>query len=351
MTMTSPPRDAAAVDSPLPVLAARGGIGGVLMGLANLVPGVSGGTMLLAAGVYPNFVKAVAEITTLKFRLRSIILLGSVVVAALLAIVLLAGPVKDLVVNQRWIMYSLFIGLTLGGVPLIWRMLEGLETRAIIGCIVGFGLMGVLAFVQPSDAVATHEGHPYLLYFLAGLAGASAMVLPGVSGGYLLLVLGQYVTILAAISAVKDAARAGDFAAASETLHVIVPVGIGVILGVVGVSNLVRWLLEHHRQITLGGLLGLLLGAVLGLWPYQQGVAPEVGSEFKGDIVARVGEQLVMQTTGKAISPEVFPTEFFAPNTTQMLVAPAIIFAGFIASVLLSKIGGSENGSRGNSAD
>ena len=93
-------------------LVVRSSLGGVLMGLANLVPGISGGTMLLAAGVYPAFIEAIAEVTTLRFRLRSVILLGTVVAAAGLAILLLAGLVRTLVIEQRWVMFSLFIGLT-----------------------------------------------------------------------------------------------------------------------------------------------------------------------------------------------------------------------------------------------
>ncbi len=104
------------------LLIIRSSIGGCLMGLANLVPGISGGTMLLAAGVYPGFISAIAEVTRFRFRIRSLVLLASVVASAALAILLLAGNVKDLVTNYRWLMYSLFIGLTLGGVPLVYRM-------------------------------------------------------------------------------------------------------------------------------------------------------------------------------------------------------------------------------------
>ena len=98
------------------------------MGLANLVPGISGGTMLLAAGIYPRFIDAVAEVTRFRFRFRSLLVLGCVVVAAGLGILLLAGTLKDLVVDKRWIMYSLFIGLTLGGVPVVWRMARPAST-------------------------------------------------------------------------------------------------------------------------------------------------------------------------------------------------------------------------------
>ena len=133
----------------LPLLVVRGSIGGVLMGLANLVPGISGGTMLLAAGVYPGFINAIGEVTTLKFRKASLLLLSAVVVSALLAIVLLAGPVKDQVVHHRWIMYSLFIGLTLGGVPVVWRLIKkprGVEVW--VSALCGFIAMAALAYVQ-----------------------------------------------------------------------------------------------------------------------------------------------------------------------------------------------------------
>jgi putative membrane protein len=104
------------------LLAVRGAIGGTLMGLANLVPGISGATMLLVAGVYPGFIGAIAEVTTFRFFARSLVLLAAIVGTAALAILLLAGSVKGLVEDHRWMMYSLFIGLTLGGVPIVWRM-------------------------------------------------------------------------------------------------------------------------------------------------------------------------------------------------------------------------------------
>ncbi len=104
------------------VVAARSLFGGLLMGLANLVPGISGGTMLLAVGIYEMFIEAIADMTRFRFRFRSLLVLGCVVLAAGIGIVLLAGLLKDLVLDHRWIMYSLFIGLTLGGLPVVWRM-------------------------------------------------------------------------------------------------------------------------------------------------------------------------------------------------------------------------------------
>ncbi len=103
------------------------------------------------------------------------------------------------------------------------------------------------------------------------------MILPGLSGGYLLLLMGQYVPILSAIDQFKEAIRARDFAAALDpALSVLLPVGLGVIVGVVLIGNLLKWLFNHHRQMTLGILVGLLLGSVVGLWPFQEGIPPEI---------------------------------------------------------------------------
>ena len=156
---------------------------------------------------------------------------------------------------------------------------------------------------------------------VAGLAGASAMILPGVSGGYLLLLLGQYVPILGGIDQVKEAIKGRDIAAAIDpAISVVLPVGIGVVLGVVVVGNLLKWLLEAHREATLGALLGLLLGSTIGLWPFQNGVAPEPGDVIKGVVVT---EENVSE-----IEKEDWKTEYFSPNPTQAIGSLALVVVG-----------------------
>ena len=118
--------------------AIRAAVGGVLMGLANLVPGISGGTMLLAAGIYTDFIEAIADITVFKFRRSAIVLLATVVGSAAVAILLLAGAVQALVIDHRWVMYSLFIGLTLGGAPLVWRLAKPVTRPVYVGAVAGF---------------------------------------------------------------------------------------------------------------------------------------------------------------------------------------------------------------------
>ena len=174
--------------------------------------------------------------------------------------------------------------------------------------------MALLAFVEPSEANASAQGHPYLLLFVAGVAGASAMILPGISGAYLLLVLGQYVRILAAIEEFTAGLRDGDWARAAATAHVGIPVGLGVVAGVTGVSNLARWLLARYERTTLGFLLGLLVGAVLGLWPYRELV----------DVLA---------------DDTVHKTRLFAPTLLQIGAGVALVAVGFGISWGVSRVG------------
>ncbi len=321
-------------------LAVRGTVGGLFMGLANLVPGISGGTMLLAVGIYPQFINGIAEVSTFTFKPKTLLTLGCIVGGALIAVLGFAGIVSSLVVDQRWMMYSLFIGLTLGGVPLLWSMLRQADSVVVVTALIGITVMAAIALVSPGGAAQGVEGsHPYAMYFLGGLAGASAMVLPGISGGYLLLILGQYVTILTAISTFKDGLSAGNMAVMFDAMHVLVPFGIGVALGVVGVSNLVKVLLERYVRATLGLLLGLLLGAVIGLWPFQHGVPPAEGSMFRGDRVTIVDGQPTMATTGRVVETKDFETAFFTPTPIQIGGALAFILLGFGISMGVAHLG------------
>jgi len=321
------------------LLVLRGALGGTLMGLANLVPGISGGTMLLAAGVYPGFIEAIAEVTTLRFKLRSVLLLGTIVATAALGILLLAGTVKMLVVEHRWVMYSLFIGLTLGGVPLVWRMARPLDRSLVTAAVVAFGIM--LAMALTGGAGGSDAGRSYVLVFLAGLAAASAMILPGVSGGYLLLLLGQYETILGTVDQLKigllgnSAGSGPDFALVLDAMHVVIPLGLGIVAGVVGVSNLLKWLLHHYEKATLGALLGLLFGAVVGLWPFQQGRAPEIGDVIKG--------QVVTLENASGFEPDDWPVRFFDPTPAETAGSLGLVGLGLAGTLLIGRLGRDED--------
>jgi putative membrane protein len=269
------------------------------MGLANLVPGVSGGTMILVTGLYDDFITAVADVTRLKFRRRHVLVLGLIGGAAVVAIAGLAGPLSRAVTLHQSAMFSLFIGFTLGGVPLLLKMLDRVTPGAMIGVVAGLGIMVGVALadsdkpdksaIREAVAAGTFVITPnYDRDVVAGVLGMSAMVLPGISGAYMLLVLDRYETILAAISVTKSYAlsfgRNGDIATA---MRVIVPTAVGAVLSLVLFTNLLKWLLHRFPKPSLGVLLGILLGSVIGIWPF--GAASAGGDYLLGALLAAAG--------------------------------------------------------------
>lgn len=314
----------------IPFLAVRSGIGGLLMGFANLVPGISGGAMLLIVGVYAGFLNAIAEVVTFRFRLRSLVLLAFVGGGAGLAILFLAGIVRDLVIDYRWQTYSVVIGMRLAAIPLVWRLARPATPTLWVGVAIGLALTAAAAsfvYFPPTQGGAVASG-PGIL-FLAGLLGASATILPGLDGSYILMLLGQYAPILGAIDRFKEALVGGDTSAAAAEFGVLIPVGLGVALGIGGVSLLVRWCMRRFPKPTFGVLLGILLGAFIGLYPFGRHPEPALGST-----VAR----LVVTPENQAKLREKAPPEFFRPSTSQALAGVGLIVAGVLAGLALSKL-------------
>jgi len=315
------------------------------MGLANLVPGVSGGTMILALGLYDRFIGAVAELTTLRWSLRLFTFLALVCAGAVTALVGLAGVLVDLVVEHRWIMYSLFVGMTLGGVPELVRLTRPFRPQELVAVLAGVGLMAWLAFGLGDQAFPESIG----TYVLMGALAASSMILPGISGSYLLLIFGYYELIVGSVS--RDA-LSEDLAG---SLRILVPVGIGAALGIGLLSNLLKFVLARFRGPSHGMLLGLLLGSVLGLFPFQEPVHPDLADKQTRKAV----EALVVDGTPAAELPELDParaeelrgryagkdrgelkklsleTESFRGSAGQWAAALALLAAGFGVTQLL----------------
>jgi putative membrane protein len=342
-----------------PVVMLRCALGGVLMGLANLVPGISGGTMLLASGVYRRFINAIADVTRLRFSLGALATLGVIVGAAMAAVVLGAGIVKWLVVEHRWVMYALFIGLTLGGVPIVWRLARPATVATWVGAALGFAALGGIAGAGWMGYEPGGGGSASMwLFVVGGAAAAGAMILPGVSGGYLLLVLGLYVPILTSIDRVKVGISERDIGILLGEWRVVVPVGVGVVLGVVVISNVLRWLLRAHEKPTLGALLGLLVGAVVGLWPFQASIEPQVGDVLKGQAVVAVEERpdddgnvrRVAVTAIDEIEREDWKTGVFTPNAVQVVGAIGLILVGFVLTQVVARVGDERDGAGAESS-
>jgi len=312
-------------------VAARAAISGILTGFANLVPGISAGAVLLATGIFQDFINAMSELATFKFRARSLLLLGMLGIGWVGAVLLGAGLVKGLVTDHRWVMYSLFIGLTLGGVPLVWLKRSDRDTGFWVAAAVGLSIMTGLGLMQMTGVLGSGDataGVPMLV--LAGVLAAGATVLPGGSGTFVLLLMGLYVPILTSVSLVKDAMVARDVSAMFAQTWILGPFAIGMLGGLVSVSLLTKWSLARFPRATYGLLLGLLVGSVVGLFPFQRGIAPSIGDVVKG--------QVVTPETLPRIEPDDWPVQFFAPTVIEAAIALGLIGAALVLTVGLCKL-------------
>lgn len=269
---------------PAPPAPARVLSGGLLMGLANLVPGVSGGTMILALGLYERFIGVLADLSRLRLSRASISFLVLLLAGAGVALVGLSGLAVGLVTEHRWVMYSLFIGMTLGGSPELWRECRPLRPGAVVAFLVTFALMAALAWGLKDTQIP--ESTPVLVGM--GMLGAASMILPGISGSYMLLLFGMYDVVIGALSA---GALREDF---SGSLAILIPVGIGAVLGIGLLSNLLKFVLARYSAASHAALLGLLVGSVLGLWPFRSPTNPELANKpfRKGVVMLVAGAEL-----------------------------------------------------------
>jgi putative membrane protein len=307
-------------------------LGGMLMGLANLVPGISGGTMLVAAGVYRRFIEAISELSRLRFRPAPLLTIAAVAIPAACSIALFATLVSQALIEMRWVMYSLFIGLTFGGVPVLWAVLRPATAAGWIGAAIGAGGMVAITWIQAGEVGSDGVAGGWML-LLGGVAGAVAMILPGVSGAYLLMLLGQYRPILGAIREGAAALSAGDFAGMWTVGLFLLPVAVGVGLGLVAASNVLRWLLRRFEKATLGVLLGLLIGAPAGLYPFKEGTPPRAGETFRGEVLDEAAAEKLLA------KPKDWPERSFTPSIGQVGGSVAIAMLGFVATLGVARLG------------
>lgn len=288
--------------------------------------------MLLAVGIYGLVVESIANLASLRGRAKSIMILVLVILPAIVAIVLLSGVAGRFVLEYRWIAFSLFIGLTLGGVPVLMRSIGRFTLGACLGLL--GGLLAMVLLVLSEGSIRASAGETGTLgLFGSGAAAGAAMLLPGLSGSYVLLILGQYVVVLSAIDEARAAFGVRAWSELLETGWTILPVALGVLVGIGLVGVIVRWLLENLKKVTLGVLLGLLVGAIFGLWPFRSPVPPPVGEVFRGVLVDS-------REQAEATKPKYWPTEPFSPSVAQFSGAGALVLVGASISGAIGLLGG-----------
>ncbi len=239
------------------------------MGTADLVPGVSGGTIALVLGIYERLVGSIREGSSalggvVKFDLEGfrthlkrvewgflLPLLGGI----LLAVVLLASFLEDQLEERPTVLAGFFLGLVVGSVVIAWKLIDNPTAQhKVIVVVVALSLFVLLGLGEAKTA----SDPSYLAFFGAGALAICAMILPGISGSLILLLLGMYAPILSAVS--------------DRDLTTIAVVGLGAVVGLALFSQVLNWALKNHHGPMLAGLVGLMAGSTRVLWPWPDGV-------------------------------------------------------------------------------
>ena len=242
---------------------------GIVIGISNVIPGVSGGTMMVSMGIYDRLILVLTHFV--KRMKEAVALLVPIAIGMLLAIALFAKLFSEVLFPRFPLQTNLFfIGLILGGLPIIYRKVKGVSIKLpqVFAFLLFFVLVTVLAVVgegNGADADITLSIGNVLKLFFVGVVAAATMVIPGVSGSMIMMILGYYNTIIDTINACIDALRAFDIPALLDTFIVLVPFGIGVVIGIVAVAKLVEFMLRKFPAVTYWAIIGLIVASPIAI--------------------------------------------------------------------------------------
>ena len=236
---------------------------GMVIGLANIIPGVSGGTMMVSMGIYDTLIHCITHLFK-EFK-KSILTLLPYAVGMVLAIGGLSFALKWAFAVYPLPTNTLFIGLILGGLPAILRQVKG-KKKGAVGAVlfaVFFALIIVMQIFQ-SEHVATITlsfGEVVKLFVLGAVASAT-MVIPGVSGSMILKLLGYYEPVVTvAIPGLISGLAHGEWAAVGANVGILLPFGLGIVVGIFAIAKLIEILLAKWKCITYGAILGLVVAS------------------------------------------------------------------------------------------
>lgn len=245
------------------------------MGAADIVPGVSGGTVALVVGIYDRLIENVStgasalkslvtgNIDGFSEKLKAVewVWLLSLLAGIGLAIAALSSIIETALQDHPIQMAGLFLGLVVGSALVAFRLLDRIDVVAI-GLLVGTAVALFLLLGLRTDTEAQEVGNevasaPLWAFFLAGAIAICAMILPGISGSFILVMLGMYLEVLGAVN--------------ERDFLVLAVFMVGAVLGLAVFSTLLNWLLERYRDWVLAIMIGLMLGSLRVLWPWPNG--------------------------------------------------------------------------------
>lgn len=242
-------------------------IKGFIMGIANVIPGVSGGTLALTLGIYEKLIKAISHFfKNLKDNIKFLLPLG---IGMVLAVITMSNVIDYSFKNFPLPTTLFFMGLVVGGVPILYKRVQGTkESKKVSSYVIGsitfifviaLALSDQLFNINITANLSNMNFFEYILLFLVGIIAAATMVIPGVSGSLVLMLLGYYYPIL---ELVTEITKFNNLFTNIITGGVF---GLGILVGIVGVSKLIEFLLEKYEVKTYFGVLGFILSSIIAI--------------------------------------------------------------------------------------
>ena len=242
---------------------------GVVIGVANIIPGVSGDTMMVSMGIYDTLIHCITHLFK-EFK-KSIKTLLPYAVGMLVGIVALASVINWGMENHPLPTNTLFIGLILGGLgPLLKKVdTKKINAAAVAAFIALFALIIWLG-IQRKDSIQNAESIDMnvlqmLIMVFIGMIASATMIIPGVSGSLVLMLLGYYKPVVNALSTLKDGLFSMDFSIMGQPVLMLLPFLLGIVLGIFGVAKAIEWLTAHYPTPTYCGVLGLVVASPISL--------------------------------------------------------------------------------------
>ena len=238
---------------------------GMVIGIANVIPGVSGGTLMVSMGIYDKLILVLTHF--IKRMKEAIALLVPIAIGMLLSIAIFAKIFSEILFPKFPLQTNLFfIGLIIGGIPVIYKKVKGNTIRLpqiiafvlLFATVIGFSLVGEGG---GSSADITFSVGNVLKLFGVGIIAAATMVIPGVSGSMIMMILGYYNTIIDTVNNFINALKSFDIPAMLDTFVVLIPFGIGVVVGAVAVAKLIEFMLNKFPLVTYWAIIGLIVAS------------------------------------------------------------------------------------------
>ncbi len=290
---------------------------GMGMGAADVVPGVSGGTIAFITGIYEELIESIKSVNLnsikllLNFKLADFWkavngkFLLSLITGIAISVLSIAKLIRYLLEQHPILIWSFFFGLIVASAIIIAKKITEWKLRSIIAILVGIGIAYMVTVVTPAETP-----NAYWFLFLSGALAICAMILPGISGAFILLLLGKYEFILDALSSFK--------------LDVIAVVGAGAVVGLLSFSNLLSWLLRKYHNMTIALLSGFMIGSLNKVWPWKETVSTFIDRHG----VEKVG-------TTRNILPQTF--ESISGQNANLAIAIALALVGFFLIIIMDK--------------